>query len=61
MAKKNKIPKEKKEKQQVEKQEVPILKNPTKSVAGKIVIWVLLLAMGLGGLAGIIYAIIQAV
>ena len=58
MSKKNKL--EKKEKSEKEKHDVPILKNPANRLAGKIVIWILLILMSIGGLSGIIYAIIKA-
>ena len=41
-----------------EKDDVPVLKSPTESRIGRIVIWFLLIAMGIGGLATVIYLII---
>lgn len=58
--KKDKDFENKKDKELKEKQEVPILKNPSKSLAGRIVIWILLIAMALGGIGTIIYFIVKA-
>lgn len=38
--------------------EIPTLKSPTETLFGKIVIWIVLIAMVGGVLAGLIYAIV---
>lgn len=40
--------------------EIPTLKSPTETLFGKIVIWIVLIAMVGGVLAGLIYAIVTA-
>ena len=42
-----------------DKNDVPVLKSQTESRVGRIVIWFLLIAMGIGGLASVIYLIIK--
>ncbi len=60
MSKKSKLEKKEKAKVEKEKHEVPVLKNPANKLAGKIVIWILLILMSVGGLSGIIYAIVKS-
>lgn len=40
------------------KQDIPVLNTPAESRAGRIVIWILLIAMVLGAVGGLIAAII---
>ncbi len=40
------------------KQDIPVLKTPTESRAGRIVIWIILIAMILASIGGLIAAII---
>ncbi|MGI6781897.1 MAG: hypothetical protein ACOX56_03630 [Acholeplasmataceae bacterium] len=43
------------------KADLPVLNSPAESRAGRIVIWIILIAMVLGSLAGLIAIIIQSV
>lgn len=40
------------------KSDIPVLKTPTESRAGRIIIWIILIAMVLGAVGGLIAAII---
>jgi small-conductance mechanosensitive channel len=40
------------------KQEIPVLKSPAESRAGRIIIWIILVAMVLGAIGGLVAAII---
>jgi hypothetical protein len=42
----------------IKSDEIPTLKSPTETLLGKIVIWIVLIAMVGGVLAGLIYAIV---
>lgn len=42
------------------KQELPVLNSPAESRAGRIVIWIILIAMVLGSLAGLILIIVNS-
>lgn len=51
-------PKKKKVVKKQDKAEIPVLKTPTESRLGRIIIWIILIAMVLGAVGGLVAAII---